>query len=72
MRRFNWNPEKNEHLRGERGISFEEILFHIENGDILDVLKHPIRTRYEGQHISVVVVNDYVYLAPFVEDEKNI
>jgi uncharacterized DUF497 family protein len=72
MKRFNWNPEKNEQLRGERGISFEEILFHIENGDILDILKHPNQTRYEGQHIFVVAVNDYVQLVPFIEDEKEV
>jgi uncharacterized DUF497 family protein len=72
MKRFNWNPEKNEQLRGEPGISFEEILFHIENGDILDILKHPSQTRYGGQQIFVVAVNDYVHLVPFVEDEKEV
>ncbi len=72
MKRFNWNPEKNEQLRGERGISFEEILSHIENGDILDILKHPNQTRYEGQHLFVVAVNDYVHLVPFIEDEKEV
>ena len=72
MKRFNWNPEKNEQLRGERGISFEEILFHIENGDILDILKHPNQTKYQGQQIFVVAVNDYVHLVPFVEDEYEV
>lgn len=72
MKRFNWNPDKNEQLRGERGISFEEILFHIENGDMLDILKHPNRTKYEAQLIFVVAVNDYVHLVPFVEDENEV
>ena len=45
MKRFNWNTEKNEQLRAERGISFEEILFHVENGDILDILEHPNQVR---------------------------
>ena len=72
MKRFNWNPDKNEQLRGERGISFEEILFHIENGDILDILKHPNQTRYEGQQIFVVAVNDYVHLVPFIEDDNEV
>jgi hypothetical protein len=39
------------------GITFEEILFHIENGDVLDILKHPNQTRYEGRYIFVVAVS---------------
>jgi uncharacterized DUF497 family protein len=72
MRRFNWNVEKNEQLRAERGISFEEILFHVENGDILDVLEHPNQERYEGQRILVVAVGDYVHLVPFVEENEEV
>ena len=72
MKRFNWNTEKNEQLRTERGISFEEILFHIENGDILDILEHPNQDRYEGQRIFVVAVSEYANLVPFVEDDKEV
>lgn len=69
VKRFNWNSEKNEQLRTDRGISFEEILFHIENGDVLDILQHPNQEKYGGQRIFVVEVNEYVHLVPFVEDE---
>ncbi len=72
MKRFNWNPGKNEEIRAERGISFEEILFHIENGDVLDILQHPNQERYQGQRIFVVAVNEYVHLVPFIEDEKEV
>lgn len=72
MKRFNWNPDKNEQLRIGRGISFEEILFHIENGDVLDILKHPNQERYGGQRILVVKVDEYVQLVPFIEDEKEV
>ncbi len=72
MKRFNWNPGKNEQIRAERGISFEEILFHIENGDVLDILQHPNQEQYQGQRIFVVEVNEYVHLVPFVEDEKEV
>ncbi|MDO8477825.1 MAG: toxin, partial [Candidatus Rokubacteria bacterium] len=41
MRRFRWNPEKNEALKAEPGISFERIVLAIEDGDVLDVLRHP-------------------------------
>jgi uncharacterized DUF497 family protein len=72
VKRFNWNAEKNEQLRLERGISFEEILFHIERGDVLEILTHPNRAKYEGQKIFVVLVGDYVHLVPFVEDDSEV
>jgi len=72
VKRFNWSSEKNEQLRLERGISFEEILFHIENGDVLDILEHPNQSKYAGQSIFVVLVDDYVHLVPFVEDETEV
>lgn len=72
MKRYNWNPEKNLQLRAERGISFEEIVFHIENGDILDILEHPNKERYGGQRIFVVAVEEYAHLVPFVEDEREV
>ena len=72
MKRFNRNDEKNERLRLERGITFEEILFHIENGDLLDVLEHPNPDRYPGQRILVVGVGDYAYLVPYVEDDREL
>lgn len=59
-------------LRATRGISFEEIVFHIERGDVLDVLEHPNEQRYAGQRIFVVRVESYAYLVPFVESETEI
>ena len=70
MKYFAWDDAKNEKLKGERGIGFEDIVFHIERGDVLDILEHPNRARYAGQQIFVVQRDDYVYLVPFVEDEK--
>ena len=67
MRHFNWNPAKNAQLKRERGISFEEVVFHIENGDEVDIFDHPNQDRYPRQRISVVVIDDYAYLVPFVE-----
>ena len=72
MKYFEWDPVKNETLRSGRGISFEEITFHIMQGDLLDVLEHPNIERYAGQRIFVVKVNDYVYLVPFVESDHSV
>lgn len=68
MRRFRWNPEKNEALKAERGISFERIVLAIGDGDVLDVLRRPHEGRYPDQLILVVTVEGYAYLVPYVEE----
>ncbi len=70
MKYFTWDDAKNEKLKAERGIGFEEIVFLIERGSLLDVLEHPNQERYGGQRIFVVQRDDYVYLVPFVEDDR--
>ena len=63
---------KNEKLKRERHISFEEIVFHIRNGDLLDVLDHPNQARYAGQRIFVVQRDAYAFIVPFAEDERSV
>ena len=70
MRYFTWDDAKNEKLKADRGIGFEEIVFLIGQGRVLDILERPNQQRYGGQRIFVVQRDDYVYLAPFVEDDK--
>ena len=67
-----WDPEKNEKLKMERGISFEEIVFHVERGDVLDILEHPNQEKYGGQRIFVIEVEGYAYLVPFLETEDEV
>ena len=59
-------------LQETRGISFEEVVFHVERGDVLDILKHPNQEKYSGQRIMVVNVEGYAYLVPFVEDDREV
>ncbi len=70
MDHYQWNPEKNEQLKAERGLSFEQMVMHIEGGDLLAVSEHPNQGRYPGQQILVVRVGEYVYLVPFVESAE--
>ena len=72
MKYFAWDDEKNAKLKAERGIGFEDVVFHIERGDLLDILEHPNPDRYAGQRIFVVERDDYVYLVPFVEDAHTV
>lgn len=72
MKYFSWSNEKNIKLQQERGVSFEEVVFHIQNGQVLAVVAHPNQERYAHQKMFVVAINDYAYLVPFVESEGEI
>lgn len=67
---FNFSTEKNQKLKREKGISFDEIIAAIENGALLDVISHPNPCKYPKQEIMVVATNDYVYLVPFIEEDS--
>ena len=69
---FSWSPEKNRLIQATRGISFEEVVFHVAKGDVLDILEHPNQEKYSGQRIMVVNVEGYAYLVPFVEDDREV
>jgi len=72
MKYINWNSEKNELLKKERGISFEIMAFQIEIENILDVLDHPNQDKYPGQKIFVIEFEEYAYFVPFIENEDEI
>lgn len=68
MKPFRWNHDKNELLKKDRGISFEEMVLAIEAGGLLDELLHPNQDKYPNQSILVVALDNYVYLVPYVEE----
>ena len=68
MKPFRWNHEKNDLLKRERAISFEQIVLAIEADGLLDELRHPNPEKYPNQSVLVVAVDDYVYLVPYVEE----
>lgn len=70
MKRYDWSDEKNERLKQERGVSFEDVVFHLARGGLLDVIAHPNQRRYPGQRIFIVNVEGYACLVPFVEDDE--
>ena len=69
---YAWNEEKNQRLKAVRDVSFEEVVFNIADGNILDIVGHPNQEKYKGQRIFIVNINDYAYLVPSVETESEI
>ena len=72
MKQFDWNDEKNEWLLQERGITFEDIVFHLAHDGLLDTLEHPKSRQYPGQRLFIVNVEGYACIVPFVEDDDKI
>jgi len=72
MKIFNWDREKNEWLRENRAICFEDILFYIEKGFLLDDIIHPNQEKYSSQRMLVVNIEDYIYLVPYAETKEEI
>lgn len=70
MKLFDWNEEKNRKLLKDRGVTFEEIVFHIIHDGLLDTIIHPNQKVYPGQRIFIVNVDGYACLVPFIENDE--
>jgi len=72
MKLINWNSEKSLKLKKSRGVGFEDIVYYIEKGCILDDYLHPNQKRNPEQRIMIIGINNYAYLVPYVEDAEEI
>ena len=72
MKPIRWNSEKSLSLKAERGVSFEDVLSAISQGNLITVMDHPNREKYGHQKMLVVAIRDYAYLVPYVESENEI
>ena len=70
MKLFDWSEEKNDWLRKERDVTFDEIVYHLTHDGLLDTIEHPKQTQYPGQRIFIINVEGYACVVPFVEDDK--
>jgi uncharacterized DUF497 family protein len=65
-----WDENKNNKLKEERGISFDEVAELILQKKYKTIVKHPKRPL---QRIFLIPINGYIHAVPFViDDEKNI
>jgi uncharacterized DUF497 family protein len=72
MKSINWNAEKNHNLIKERGISFEDVIFCLQSGGLLDDVSHPNKEQYSHQRMFIVAIDEYAYLIPYVENDEEI
>lgn len=69
MKYLNWNSEKNELLKRERGISFEEIAYLIESDMVIGIEENP---GYPNQRMYVLEIDNYAIIVPYVENDDEI
>ena len=72
MKPINWNALKNHQLIEQRGISFDEVVFYLQQGNLLDDFAHPNRIKYPHQRVFVIDMSGYIFLVPYVENVDEI
>ncbi len=72
MKYFDWDYKKNEKLKIERDICFEDVIIAIESKKIIAIINHPNSKKYSNQKIFIININNYAYLVPFIEDNNKI
>ena len=69
MTYLNWNPGKNELLKRERGISFEEIAYLIESDQVIGIEENP---GHPNQKMYILEIDNYAIVVPYVENNDEI
>lgn len=64
---FRWSDEKNELLKNERDVCFEDVVTLINEDKILDIIAHPNREKYPNQNIYILRMQGYVHMVPYVK-----
>ena len=67
---FDWDPVKDEKLKKDRGIGFDDVIDAIRIGGLIETRRHPNQKEYRHQQELIVLIGEYVYVVPFVEDEE--
>jgi len=65
MKHIRWDEGKNEWLRRERGVCFEQIVVLMEKNALLEIVDNPNQEKYPGQKMAVVEIEGYAYLVPY-------
>ena len=64
---IDFNKTKNALLKETRGVDFDQLL---QEGKLLDNLRHKNLKKYPHQRVLVIQWNNYVYAIPYVKDLK--
>jgi len=71
MKHIRWDENKNEWLKRERGVCFEQIVVLFEQGYVLEIVDNPNRTKYPGQKMAIVEIDGYAFLVPYEQHDND-
>jgi uncharacterized DUF497 family protein len=63
-----WDEDKNDILKRQRKIGFEEVVEIILNKQEIDLIENPVR---DGQAYYIVRLNNYTHVVPAVINEND-
>jgi len=75
VKEVRYDSEKNKSLKIKRGINFDDVSELIQSGNptgFIGVIQNPNKKKYPKQRMFLVKFNKYIYVIPFVEEEKYI
>ena len=64
-----WNIVKDEWLKKNRKICFNEVVIALIEDGLLDTIDNPSKN-FPKQKVFVVKFNSYIYYIPFIEDDE--
>ena len=70
--KLEFSDHKNNVLRKERGVCFDDVVEAVLEGRVLRILEHPNKSKYAHQRLLLVWIKNYVYVVPYVEDTEKI
>ncbi len=62
-----WDPRKNERLKAERGVSFDDVVEALAAGRVIRAGDNPNQAKYPGQQVFIVEINGYAHVVPYYE-----
>lgn len=67
-----WSDAKNADLKQRYGFGFERVVVALAEDGLIDERAHPNTERYGHQRQLLVLIDDYVWIVPFVADDESV
>ena len=66
--RFEWGNDKNEFLKKQRNVCFEDVVKVLSSDGDINIVPH-FNKNYPHQEIIVLKLNNYIHYVPFIEED---
>jgi len=67
-----WDNAKNEKLKKDRDVCFEDVERAILDKQLIDILPHFNQDKYPNQNILIVLLSNYIHYVPYVKDDEKL